>query len=174
MNLSLIIFYVLGAMVGLSAIFVALTKNVIYAAFALILCFLCLSGVYVFLGAEFIAIVQILVYVGGILVLLLFGVMLTNRLKGQDLLTATRSKFFGFLLAVALFLVLVKGIISANFVDAEWMQQEVSMKVGLKGFGLNLMTEYVLAFELIGLLLLVALIGSVYIAGKGKEAVDAD
>lgn len=173
MDISLIIFYVLGGLTALSAIFVAVTKNIIYAAFALVLCFITLAGVYVFLGAEFIAIVQILVYVGGILVLLLFGVMLTNRLKGEALVSATRSKFFGTLLVIAVALVLVKGIISANFVEAGWMQQEVSSKAGLKGFGLNLMTEYVLAFELIGLLLLIALIGSVFIAGNRKEVEDA-
>jgi len=173
MDLTLIIFYILGGLTALSAIFVAITKNVIYAAFALIMCFLALAGVYVFLGAEFIAVVQILVYVGGILVLLLFGVMLTNRLKGEPLKSATQSRFFGWLLAGAVLVVLVKGIISANFVEAGWMQQEVSSKAGLKGLGLNLMTEYVLAFEIIGLLLLVALIGSVYIAGNRKEADDA-
>lgn len=174
MDLSLIIFYILGGLTALAALFVAFTKNIIHAAFALVLCFLFLAGVYTFLGAEFIAIVQILVYVGGVLVLLLFGVMLTNRLKGEKLVTAVRSKFFGLLLAAAVLLVLVKGIISANFVNAEWMQQELSTKVGLKGFGLNLMTEYVLAFELIGLLLLVALIGSVFIAGKEREVKNAD
>lgn len=174
MDITLVIFYLLGGLTALSALFVAFTKNIIYAAFALIMCFLFLAGVYIFLGAEFIAIVQILVYVGGILVLLLFGVMLTNRLKGEKLVSATRSKFFGLLLAAAVFLVLIKGIISANFVGSEWMQQEMSTKVGLKGFGLNLMTEYVLAFELIGLLLLIALIGSVYIAGHRKEVPDAN
>jgi len=173
MNLTLVIFYLLGGLTALSALFVAFTRNILYAAFALIMCFLCLAGVYVFLGAEFIAVVQILVYVGGILVLLLFGVMLTNRLKGQSLISGIRSRWFGLLLVFALALVLVKGIISANFVESTWMQQELSSKAGLKGFGLNLMTEYVLAFELIGLLLLIALIGSVYIAGNRKEAEDA-
>lgn len=173
MDISLIIFYLLGGLTALSAIFVAITKNIIYAAFALIMCFLFLAGVYVFLGAEFIAIVQILVYVGGILVLLLFGVMLTNRLKGEKLVSAAHSKVFGFLLSAAVLLLLIKGIVSASFVESTWMQREVSTKVGLKGFGLNLMTEYVLAFELIGLLLLIALIGSVYISGNKKEVKDA-
>jgi len=173
MDISLIMFYVLGGLTALSALFVAFTKNIIYAAFALIMCLFFLAGVYIFLGADFIAIVQILVYVGGILVLLLFGVMLTNRLKGEKLVSATRSRFFGILLIAAVFLVLIKGVISANFVESEWMQQEMTAKAGLKGFGLNLMTEYVLAFELIGLLLLIALIGSVYIAGNRKEGLDA-
>ena len=70
MQITIILFYVFGVLAAISALFIASTRNVIYAAFALILCFIALAGVYVFLGAEFIGITQILVYVGGILVLL--------------------------------------------------------------------------------------------------------
>lgn len=174
MDVSLILFYVFGVLTALCALFVAVTRNIIYAAFALIMCLFFLAGVYIFLGATFIAIVQILVYLGGILVLLLFGVLLTNRLKGEKLVSATRSKFFGSVLALAVFLVLIKGVLSANFVESAWMQQEQSATTSLKAFGLNLMTEYVLAFELIGLLLLIALIGAVYIAGNRKEVSNAN
>lgn len=169
MELSIILFYVFGLLAAASGLVVALTKNVIYAAFALILCFIALAGVYVFLGAEFIGVTQILVYVGGVLVLLVFGVMLTNRVKGGPLNSKTHNKYMGALLSIGVFLLFVKGILAANFASLEWVSQEKSTKAGLKGFGLNLMTEYVLAFEMVGIMLLVALIGAVYIAGKKRK-----
>lgn len=169
MQISIILFYAFGILAALSGLVVALTKNVIYAAFALILCFIALAGVYVFLGAEFIGVTQILVYVGGILVLLVFGVMLTNRLKGGPLKSNVQSRWIGTLLSVGVFILFLKGILAANFAGLEWINHDKSTKVGLKGFGLNLMTEYVLAFEMVGILLLVALIGAVYIAGKKRK-----
>lgn len=172
MSFPLIMFYFFGILSAAAAIYIAVTKNIIYAAFSLILCFIGLAGVFVFLGAEFIAVTQILVYVGGILVLLIFGVMLTNRLKGEKLVSQSRQKLLGFLVAGTLFFVLLKGILAANFSALEWMAAESGSKVGLKTLGMNLMTEYVLAFELIGLLLLIALIGAVYIAAGNKRKED--
>lgn len=169
MNLTLILFYAFGILAALSALIVVLTKNVIYAAFALILCFIAVAGVYVFLGAEFIGVTQILVYVGGVLILLIFGVMLTNRVKGDQLKSLQHNKLLGFLLSGAIFILFLKGIMAANFAGLDWISQEKTSKAGLKGFGLNLMTEYVLAFEMIGILLLVALIGAVYIAAKKRK-----
>jgi NADH-quinone oxidoreductase subunit J len=173
MQITLILFYLFGGVAAIAAIFVALTKNVIYAAFALVLCFIALAGVYVFLGAEFIGVTQILVYVGGVLVLLVFGVMLTNRVKGDKMLTLSQNKVVGFLMSVSLFILIYRGIMEANFASLEWVNQDKSSQVGLKGFGLNLMTEYVLAFEMIGILLLVALLGAVYISGKKRKEYDA-
>lgn len=169
MQITIILFFVFGVLAAISALYIAVTRNVIYASFALILCFIALAGVYVFLGAEFIGITQILVYVGGILVLLVFGVMLTNRVKGDKMITLNQNKLVGLLLSVAVFILLFKGILAANFASLEWINQDKTSKVGLKGFGLNLMTEYVLAFEMIGVLLLIALIGAVYIAGKKRR-----
>ncbi|WP_268122434.1 NADH-quinone oxidoreductase subunit J [Roseivirga pacifica] len=169
MSLPLIIFYFFGILSAAAAIYIALTKNIIYAAFSLILCFIGLAGVFVFLGAEFIAVTQILVYIGGILVLLIFGVMLTNRLKGEKLVSQSRQKLLGFLVSGMLFYVLLKGILAANFSALEWMSAESGSQTGLKTLGMNLMTEYVLAFELIGILLLIALIGAVYIAGNKRK-----
>ena len=97
--------------------------------------------------------------------------MLTNRVKGDKILTLNQNKLVGFLLSVAVFILLFKGILAANFAGLEWINQDKTSKVGLKGFGLNLMTEYVLAFEMIGVLLLIALIGAVCIAGQKERRI---
>ena len=169
MQITIILFYVFGLLAAVCALFVAMTKNVIYAAFALVLCFIALAGVYVFLGAEFIGVTQILVYVGGVLVLIIFGVMLTNRIQGDQLKSVNGNKIIGLLISLGLFVLLFKGVLAANFASLEWINQDKTSQIGLKGFGQNLMTEYVLGFEMIGILLLVALIGAVYIAGKKRK-----
>ena len=80
-----IVFYVFAAVTVASAAIVVLARSLIYSAFALLFTFFGVAGLYVLLGADFLAATQLLVYVGGILVLLLFGVMLTHKLYDLDL-----------------------------------------------------------------------------------------
>ena len=174
MELEAILFYFFAGITAFSVLFIAVTRNILYAAFALILTFIGVAGLFVFMGAEFIAITQILVYVGGILVLLVFGIMLTHRLKGQKLKTDRYQMLFGFLISAGIFGLFIQSIHSEAFSNLPWVDQEYSQEVELKSFGLSLMTDYVLAFEVIGILLLVALIGAVRIAGNArKEGTDA-
>lgn len=174
MELNDIIFYIFGAITALSALYIMLTKNILYAAFALILTFIGVAGIYVFLGAEFIAVTQILVYVGGILILLVFGIMLTNRLSGKKVTSSSYNKLMGLVVALGLFALLFKGILEANFSAMGWMDKNQIAESSIPKFGLTLMTDYVLAFEVIGVLLLLALIGAVRIAGNvRKEEEDA-
>ncbi|MFY0593598.1 NADH-quinone oxidoreductase subunit J [Roseivirga sp.] len=169
MELTNIIFYVFICITALSALYIMFTKNILYAAFALILTFVGLAGIFIFLGAEFIAVTQILVYVGGILILLVFGIMLTNRLSGKKVVSTTYHQWLGFLIAAGFFTLLFKGILAANFGTLGWTQNSSQITPSIEDFGLNLMTDYVLAFEIIGILLLIALIGAVRIAGNSRK-----
>lgn len=153
----------------LSALFIAFTRNVLYAAFGLIFTFLGVAGVFMMMGASFIAISQILVYVGGILVLIVFGIMLTNRLKGQPVITQVYNKVLAVILSAGFLVILYKAIIQTNFAALGWIRNANPEPSNLEVFGMKLMTDYVLAFEVIGLLLLLALVGAVKMAGKGKE-----
>jgi len=76
-----VIFYAVAALVLGSALIVAMSRNIVHSAFALLLTFFSIAGIYVFLSAEFLAVAQVVIYVGGILVLILFAVMLTNKVK---------------------------------------------------------------------------------------------
>ena len=78
-----IIFFVFAVITVGGALFLLFTKNVFYAAFSLLLTLLGVSGLYVFAGADFLAVSQIMIYVGGILVLMIFGIMLTNNKNTQ-------------------------------------------------------------------------------------------
>ena len=85
MNLFDIIFYAFAAFTLASAALMVVSKNIIHSAVGLLFSLFGVAGIYVLLAADFLAVVQILVYVGGILILLLFGVMLTQRITSVDM-----------------------------------------------------------------------------------------
>jgi NADH-quinone oxidoreductase subunit J len=87
------IFYLFAAITILSAYFVVTVRNIVRSAFFLLFTFFGVTGLYVLLGADFVAIVQLIVYVGGILILLLFGVMLTNKITTVQIKTAPGRLF---------------------------------------------------------------------------------
>lgn len=168
-----IIFYIFAAITVLSALVVLFTKNVLYAAFALMLTLLSVAAVYVFAAADFIAVTQLMVYVGGILVLMVFGLMLTNRLSDQAVVSGTHNKFAGYTLGLSLFALLTYAIVKVNFTALDWIQEaqagQGSIQSTITPLGIRLMSDYVLPFEVIAILLLLALIGAVFIARGGRK-----
>ena len=99
-----------------SAAVVVFHKRIIYSAFALLFTFFGVAGLYVILGADFLAAVQLLIYVGGILVLLLFGVMLTHKIYDLDLKSETTQRAPGLIVAVGLFVILAAAMVPAVWV----------------------------------------------------------
>ncbi len=149
----------------LSALFVVTTRNIVHSAFYLLFTFFGVAGIYVLLGADFIAISQILIYVGGILILLLFGVMLTNKITNVEIRTGTVH-----MLPAAIATGIFMGAVVAVMVWTEWKSEpSVIPLTTTKDIGHLLLTDYVLIFELLGILLLVALIGAASIARRDKE-----
>jgi NADH-quinone oxidoreductase subunit J len=152
-----IVFYVFGALIVGSAALVVYGKNLIHSAFALLFTFFGVAVLYVLLGADFLAGAQLLIYVGGILVLLLFGVMLTHRVYDMDLKTATFQVVPGAAVAVAVFTTLVTLIYRTPWASAGIVIEEANTT---EFIGRLFMTTYVLPFEAASILLLVALIGA--------------
>jgi len=162
MELYDIIFYLFAAITLLSAFFVVTSRNIVHAAFYLLFTFFGVTGIYVLLGADFVAMVQLIVYVGGILILLIFGVMITNKITQVDIKTGTVHT-----LPAAIGVGLFTGIVGAVILNTEWAIVDSPMPVAtLSTLGEMLLTEYVLIFELLGILLLVALIGAASMARK--------
>ncbi|KAF0140885.1 MAG: NADH dehydrogenase subunit J [Stygiobacter sp.] len=158
-------FYLFAAITLASAWFVVTTRNVIYSAFFLLFTFFGVAGIYVLLAADFIAVVQIMVYVGGILILLLFGVMLTNTITNVDIRTGASN-----LLPASIATGILMGAVVSVMWYTEWkIQPTAAPNTTIKELGRLLLTDYVLVFELLGLLLLVALIGAASIARREKE-----
>lgn len=172
MDLQTIIFYFFAGLTLLGAGIILLTRNVLYAAFALMLCFLGVAGLYVFAGADFVAATQIMVYVGGILILIVFGVMLTNRLGGSAVLTDRYRMLGGSLLSILLLIVLLQAIFSQPWKETAWLAGRSPEASEVKSIGLLLMSDYVIAFELAGLLLLMALIASAFLARESAQSQD--
>ena len=165
MNFYDIIFYLFAVIVVVSAAFVVTTRNIIHSAFFLLFTLFGVAGIYVLLGADFLAIVQIMVYVGGILILLMFGVMLTNKITNVEIRTGT-VHMMPATIGIAIFM----GALIAIMFWTNWKSEPGQIPTTtIKSLGRMLITDYVLIFELLGILLLIALIGAASIARREKE-----
>ena len=161
------LFYLLGFLTVISALFVVLNRNPVYSAVMLVLCFFSLAALYVLLEAYFVAILEIIVYAGAIMVLFLFVIMLIN--VGNEMKT---SKYLQKTKAIPLFLMslFLLNILLLILWRSEGLHQPstVSTVGSIAAIGQALFTKYVLPFEIASLLLLVALIGTVYLAKRSS------
>jgi NADH-quinone oxidoreductase subunit J len=182
MSLAQLLFYVMGFIVVASALFVASTKNLVRSIFMFFITLFALAGLYVLALADFVAITQIVIYVGGILVLILFAFMLSgketlNVLQQQSTKFISLSKLPAILLAVLFFIVMVNVIGKIDADNMGWIKQVIGAKAEIKpndeminNIGINLMTRYLLPFEAISILLLTALIGAAHLTRKEGRA----
>ncbi len=162
MNVYDIIFYLFAAVTVLSAFFVVTTRNIVHSAFYLLFTLFGIAGLYVLLGADFIAIVQLTIYVGGILILLLFGVMLTNKITNVQIKSGTLQ-----VLPASIGVGLFAGILAAALINTNWIYApSANPQTTAYSIGTVLLQDYVVVFELLGILLLVALIGAASMARK--------
>ncbi|MCU0444098.1 MAG: NADH-quinone oxidoreductase subunit J [Microscillaceae bacterium] len=171
----LLLFYFFCFLIVVSAFLMLLTRHILYAAFLLLLTFLGIAALYALVGADFLAVSQVVIYVGGVLVLLLFGIMLTHQpVGGQPSAapqTESRNLWWGALTGIGFFALLAQVIYKADFTSKAWIVSAESQKRLLNNssiphLGANLMTHYLLPFEIIAILLLVALVGATLLASR--------
>ena len=164
MNVSTLLFILLSVMALGSALMMLLSKNPVHSILWLIVVFFSISGHYVLLNAQFLAIVNIIVYAGAIMVLFLFVVMLMNLNADVEPAKNYRLHLIGIISGGSLLLVLLSALMAVN------IQQPVMMKIGDAGLinklGKTLFTNYVLPFEISSVLFLSAMIGAVVIGKK--------
>ena len=158
-----LLFYLFASMAMVSAAGVAFSRNIIYSALALLGALLGTGGLYVFLNADYVAITQLLIYIGGVLVLILFAVMLTNRISEQGKSNPLSNVMPGLGLLVAT--IAVVGFVAAR---APWKTGKTRLELSstVDKIGDLFLGHYLLAFEVISLVLLATLIGAVVIARK--------
>lgn len=155
------VFYGLAALILGGAAGVAFSRNILHAAFLLLLTLSGTAGLYFFLGADFLGVAQILIYVGGILVLVLFAVLLTRRIG--DVKVSNRALGYGAALPIALLI----GVFLINALSrAAWPRTEAVAAPVTARLGDAFLREYLLPFELISLLLLMALVAAMVIARR--------
>ena len=140
------------------------TSNIVHAVYALCLTLVGVAGLYVLLMAELLAVVQIMLYAGGVVILLVFGVMMTNRIRGEKMTSGSKNVAVGALISIGLFSVLVYLINQATFKFTTAPGQDQIRKIGISFF-----SEHVVAFELIAFVLLVALVGAAYLAKMAAD-----
>jgi len=166
------LFYVFGAVAVVASLLVIAQRNPIYSVLLLIASFGALSGLYVLLEAPFVAVIQIIVYAGAIMVLFLFVVMLLNAPHEQTeqdersfaLMRSGPMRFGGFL-AVALALELIWALSNGRGLG---VLGPGAGPASVASIGRSLFTDYAFAFEVTSVLILVAMVGAVVLARRGE------
>ncbi len=161
-----IIFYFFATVTLISAGIVVFSKNIVRSAFSLVFTFFGIAGLYVLLNADFVAVAQLFVYVGGILVLLLFAVMLTQKISNLQMKITTLHPIIAIILVASLIGVLC-GIVRMN----DWRIITISEipQSTAQSIGKALITTHILPFEIISVILLVAIIGAAMLARKSEK-----
>ena len=161
---SLVLFYVATAMTLGGALGVVLTRNIVYAAFALLLSLIGVAGVFLLMFAEFLALVQVLIYGGAIVIVVLFALMLT-RIEDFRHLTDHHQWPLAAIGAIVLFGILVAAIVGTTVPETD------RQGVGLEALGDSLFVQWAIPFEIASLVLLVALIGAIVLVqpSGGRE-----
>jgi NADH-quinone oxidoreductase subunit J len=164
-----IAFYVIAACILGFAVLVISTKDTVHSVLFLVLDFLFVAALYVLLGAEFLAAIQILVYAGGIVVLYLFVVMLVNLKRPPEAhADPHRKTTLGFGLAAAVLLELGAVAVYSSRVPAQPIVEAAAVPVtgNTEVVGWMLYTSYLIPFEIASMLLLVAMIGAIVLAKR--------
>ncbi len=166
-----LIFVLLAGVTLAAAVAVVTLRNMLRSALALALALFGVASIYFLLQAEFIAMVQILIYVGAVMVLILFAIMLTQRLTEEQL-----HQFNGKWWLVAPLALLVFVLIAASVVGTNWLLRpnEALPENQTLMLGSQLMSTYALPFEIASVLLLVALVGAIVVAWPTKDRLSVE
>lgn len=179
MTIEQIVFYVMAIISLGSAGYVAMSENLVRSIFMFFLTLFSLAGLYIFALADFVAVTQVVIYVGGVLVLMLFTFMLSKKevlstLKGQATGFITFRNFPAFLVAIGFLIILVNSVLKSKIDQLDWIKSAANNTFQpsdntIQNIGINLMTRYLLPFEVLSVLLLMALIGAAHLARKDKK-----
>jgi NADH:ubiquinone oxidoreductase subunit 6 (subunit J) len=161
-------FYIFAFIAVASAAGILFTRRLFHAALLLLVCFLGVAGIYAVSFAEWVAVTQILVYAGGVVVIIIFGIMLTARITGRPTAVASSRWFSGTLLGLAAMGFLVTLYLRGAFGLGVMPMSDAQFTM-VNRFGIELMTDYMLPFEVAGLLLLITLIGAAVIAATQNK-----
>jgi NADH:ubiquinone oxidoreductase subunit 6 (subunit J) len=182
MTMAQALFYLMAFIALASALFVAASRNLVRSVFMFFVTLMAVAGLYVLSLADFVAITQIVIYVGGILVLMIFAFMLSGKemlsnLQQQSGKFISVSKVPALLLAALFFIVMLNIILESNVDNLSWLHNAVAQKntfavddATIGNIGVNLMTTYLLPFEAISILLMMALVGAAHLSRKEKKA----
>jgi len=156
------VFLLIVSLVIASAFWVVFSPSLIHSAVSLMFTLFGTAALYVFLYADFIAATQVVIYVGGILVLIIFGVMLTNRIDKSSVASSSQNQFIGGFSALFIFVILIGVIFNTPWKIGEIQQVDMTVDI----IGKMLLNEYLLPFEVVSILLLASLIGAAMLSRR--------
>ncbi len=164
------LFTLFAAIAGGSVLIVAVSRNIVRQAVALLFCLAAVAGLYFLLGAEFIAAAQLVIYAGGTLILIIFGVMLTSKSPFARF-QANRSEM---IVAAVLSFVLLGSLVAGVLLTPRTViAPSPAQRYPMATLGQALLGDYLVPFELISILLLVVMVGAAYLA-KARKPGDRD
>ena len=153
-DLGEVLFFLIAALVVLSGYWVVMSPNLVHSAVSLLFTLFGVAGLYVYLYADFIAVSQVIIYVGGILVLIIFGVMLTNKLDDPKLSNQSQNQLIAGVFCLALLVFQFQIIF-----NTKWNVQDlITRESTVNEIGYMLLTDYLLPFEVVSVLLLAVLL----------------
>jgi NADH-quinone oxidoreductase subunit J len=161
-----IVFWFLSAVILLSAFLVVSLKNIFHCALALVVCLSGVAGIFILLHAEFLAAAQVLIYVGAVSILMIFAIMLTTNLGKQNVTQTNRNALIAFFVCV-MFVLGIWGLLKKT--DIWEYTTEILPTQNTLVIGKLLMTEFMLPFEVVSILLLAAIIGAIVLA-RGEKS----
>jgi NADH-quinone oxidoreductase subunit J len=174
--LPTLLFYLFAALAVGAGLWLVFSKNLLHMAFALLLCLLAVAAIYVLLFADFVAVTQLMVYVGGVLVLIVFGLMLSSSDERDFLLQGNANTFWGAAVVIGVVAGLGGLLLKTSSAFAGGPQAwALSQNAGTGKFttlftiGQELVLRYVLPFEIASVLLLVALVGAAAITKQNAR-----
>ncbi|HEX4458827.1 MAG TPA: NADH-quinone oxidoreductase subunit J [Polyangia bacterium] len=157
-------FYFLAAVTLGSAAGVAFSRNILYSGFALLGTLAGVAGLYLYLAADFLGVAQLLIYIGGILVLILFAVLLTNRIGDIKISNRSAGLAFGVPTIAGLVVLLIRISVATPWPTTEAVAAPTTARLG-DAF----LREFLMPFEVISLVLLMALVGAMVIARRAAK-----
>lgn len=168
LGLNNMVFLCVALLTTIPCLIVVFSRNILYSAFALFFTFLGTSGLYFFLDAEFLAITQVVVYIGGVAVLLLFAILLTKNvdaIRKTNMMSGGRMALVGAgaLLLLGSFAYALKGTVWASGAGNSYPATTIN------GLGDLLLGKYLMPFEIVSVLLLAVLVGSLVIARRSVK-----
>jgi NADH:ubiquinone oxidoreductase subunit 6 (subunit J) len=163
-------FYAFAATTLGSAVLAATARRIVHSAFSLLATFFGVAGLYGVLGSDFMAVTQVIVYVGGILILLCFGVLLTDRVPDEYRVPTRRNYLLGGTAAALTAVVLVWAVAGTDWTRLPHLAAAPgAAEPTTRAIGRSLLTDYLLPFEFASILLLVVLVGAARVARGGTR-----
>ena len=163
--MNMAIFYILAVIAAVSGLLVVTLKNIFHSALFLVLTLFSIAGIYILLGAEFLAGVQVLIYVGAITILMIFAIMLTYQLSSKSIRQVNEQVPWAILIV---FMFFVMSLIAVTKTAWPTVNSDLPEKNTLE-LGRQLLSTYVIPFEVVSIVLLVALIGAIIISRRDRQ-----